>query len=240
MVENGLGQYVYIVWKRKANIWYRWTAIRKLWQGKKRERERMLPSIVLNEFFKQPKLWPSEPGEVVCSKHWGGWSEPTSKNVLESRSCLLNVMKRSLMNHCIPNAAGFVANIIWIPEWMSIIQVVKTTWMKYSLVLEKETGEERGGHIYIYKYMFWECFVKFFPPPGHICLCDSFAWSTLVYCYLKSLFSSLRCAFYGFLLGYATLLEYKKKVKVSWYYWPSKGKISSKQNCSDADCYYHS
>lgn len=75
----------------------------------------MLQSIVLNEFFKQAKLWPSKPGEVVCSKHGGGWSEPKPKNLLGLRSCLVNITKRSFMNHCIPNAEGLVGNVIWKP-----------------------------------------------------------------------------------------------------------------------------
>lgn len=47
------------------------------------------------------------------------------------------------------------------------LETSKTTWMKYSLVLEKGTGKGGGGYI----CKLWEHCVKSFPPSGHIFLC---------------------------------------------------------------------
>lgn len=71
----------------------------------------MLQSVVLNEFFKQLNLWPSEPGEVVCLKHREGYIEPKPKTMLGSRCCLVNIRKSSFMNYCIPNAMDLWATL---------------------------------------------------------------------------------------------------------------------------------
>lgn len=173
---------------------------------------------MLNEFFKQPKLCPSEPGGVVCSKHKGGCNEPKPKNLLGSRSCLVDVMKRSFTNHCIPNADGFVGYIIWKPP-------KQPKWNTGYFWRKELAKEEVGVYIYVVRML-----CKIFPTiRSHISMYfDSFVWNTLVYCYLKSLFASLGYAFYGFLIGYFMLLEYKRKVKFPDISGQAKQKIQSK------------
>lgn len=79
---------------------------------------------------------------------------------------------------------------------------------------ERNWRRRRWVCIYIYIYVVRMLFEIFPTIRTHISVYfDFFVWNTLVYCYLKSLFASLGCAFYGFLLGYLIPLEYKKKVK---------------------------
>ena len=75
---------------------------------------------------------------------------------------------------------------------------------------ERNWQRRRWVHIYVVRML-----CKIFPTIRiHISVYfDSFVWNSPVYCYLKSLFASLGCAFYGFLLGYFIPLEYKRKVK---------------------------
>lgn len=76
----------------------------------------MLQSIALNEFFKQPKLWPSEPREVVCLEHRGEWSEPKPKNLLGLRSYLLSEHNKKVIHEPLHSKCDrFESNIIWNP-----------------------------------------------------------------------------------------------------------------------------
>lgn len=90
----------------------------------------------------------------VQSTREGGMS-PSQKNLLGSRSCLVNVMKRSFTNHYIPNADGCVVYIIWKPP--------KQPKWNTGYFWRKELAKEEVGI-----YILWECCVKSFSPSGNI------------------------------------------------------------------------
>lgn len=76
----------------------------------------MLQSVVLNEFFKQLNLWPSEPGEVVCLKHREGYIEPKPKTMYAWIKMLLSEHKEKFIHELLHSKCnGFVGNIIWKP-----------------------------------------------------------------------------------------------------------------------------
>lgn len=75
------------------------------------EKARENVTIVLNEFSNNQSYGPLSLGKWFVQSTGEGKSEPKPTILLGSRSCLVNKTKRSFVNHCIPNADGFVGSI---------------------------------------------------------------------------------------------------------------------------------